>query len=264
MERVLAAADLLMGTEQQSVRAVQNDEIDFLRLYGVIWRGRKFILIRTATVAVLVVTYAILTARLPPDKSPLPNVYKPEALLLVNDNGSSGLSSALSSSGHGNLASLAGVSTGGTYGALAVRLLQSGTILDPIATEFHIAQRYHIRRSVIDSSRGALLTFDTKTGTVNVSYQDCDPKFATELVNRMVELLQAQFSDIGGNRNITRKELLEQKLVHVKAQIDRLSVEVAAFQRTHDFLTVSSLATEQVMILRSPAYARSGITWRNS
>ena len=243
-----------MSNEQYRRPAELDEEIDLLSLYGVIWRGRKIIISITAVVAVLIIGYAVITIKLPPDKSPLPNLYKPQALILINNSSSSGLASAISSSGLGSLASLAGVSAGGGYGELAVKLLESPDILDPIAKRFHIAERYHIKSFIVGNSRNALLkhssaVFDPKTNTVTVSYQDYDPKFATDVVNAMVELLAKQFTTIGGNRNLTREDLLGQKVADVKAQITRLSDEVAAFQRQHGLLSVTALATEQATAL---------------
>jgi tyrosine-protein kinase Etk/Wzc len=193
---------------------------------------------------------------LPPEINPLPTVYTPHALLLVNDSDSgSGLSSLISSSGLGGLASMAGISAGGGgYGQLAVKLAVSKTVLDIITEEFGIVERYKINKSVVSNARKAIqehlsVEYDEDTKTISISYEDYDPEFARDLVNRMVELLDSRFASIGGNRNRTQMSMLEEKLADVRAEMSRIEAEIQAFQTRHGVLDVQSLATEQVTVL---------------
>lgn len=232
-----------------------EDEIDLLAVVGVLWKRKFLILGITITVALAVFVYALISIKLPPEKSPLPNLYKPEALILVNDNQAGGsLQSALTSAGIASLAGLARASAGGWYGALAVKLLARSTILDSVAERFDIAQRYKIGESVKGNTRKAILSkatfdFDIDTSTLAIAYEDIDPDFATEVVNYFVELLDRKFATIGGNRNIRQRDLLETKLAEVQDEISRTEEELQAFQRKHGILSPQILATEQVALL---------------
>lgn len=231
-----------------------SGEIDLLSLFGVLWRGRWAIIGITGTVAILIIAYAVISMKLPPDQSPLPNVYEPQALILIHGpTGLGSLSSVLSSSGLSGLGSLAssnGVTTGGGYGDLAVKLLQSPTILDPVASQMHIAKRYHITAAIQDNSRRVLLShsdfsFDPQTNTVSIGYRDYDAKFATRVVNSFVDILSAKFAKIGGTLDLAQEKLLEQKVLDVKAEITKLSDELETFQKEHGVLSASALITEQ-------------------
>lgn len=94
-----------------------EDEIDLCELFGVIWRGKRLILIVSALFAVAAAIYAINQ----------PNLYKSEALLAPAEReGSGGLASLAGQ--FGGLASLAGVNLGGDGSnktQLAIEVLKS-------------------------------------------------------------------------------------------------------------------------------------------
>jgi uncharacterized protein involved in exopolysaccharide biosynthesis len=201
----------------------------------------------------MAVIYSVGSLLLPPGKSYYPNIYKPEAMMLVNSPPSSaGLSSMLSASGVSGLADLAGLSVGGQeYGELAVAIAKSNTILDALIEKFDLVARYGIKNSPKTLTRMALLkrysaTYDDKTGLLRINYKDRDPEMARDLVNYAVGLLDQRFTMIGGNRNVLKKEQLELKLADVQAEMTRIENEIQDFQRQHGVITVDSIATEQV------------------
>ena len=239
-------------SEAKNTDITLEDEIDLLELLGVLFRHKWWIIIITFLAAAGAVGFSILTLKLPPEKNPLPNVYKPSALILINEESSGGAASLLASSGLGNLAGLAGVSTGSSYGLLAEKLIKSKSTLDEIAVQFDVAQKYEVTKSVVGNSRKALLerlsvNFEPDTSTLTIAYEDYDPVYARDIVNRFVELLDDRFASIGGNKNITRKNLLEQKLAEVDVEIARFEAQIQRFQQEHGTLDVESLAREQVM-----------------
>lgn len=235
---------------------IEEDEIDLLALFGVLFRYRLLIIIITLVSALGAVGFSVLSLVLPPEKSPLPNKYRPEALILVQDQQQGGgLSSMISSSGLGALAGMAGISAGGSgYGELAVKLLKSKSILDKIAEEFNLVERYKIEKHFISGPREIILEssnfdYDAKTNTITISFEDSDPVFATAMVNRMVELLDKRFSSIGGNKSLTLKNLLEEKLAGVSAEMSRFEARIQDFQQEHGVLSIEELATEQITML---------------
>ena len=241
-------------SEEQNDSYIEEDEIDLLSLFGVLFRYKLFIIITTFISALGVVAFSILSLRLPPEKSPLPNKYRPEALILVQDQQQGGVSSMLSSSGLGTLAGLAGVSPGSSYGELAVKLLKSKSILDKIVEEYKIVEKYKIKEHLKAASRQVILNnsrfeYDNKTKTITISFEDIDPVFAANVVNRLVELLDQRFATIGGNRNLTQKNLLESKLTDVSTEMARLEASIQDFQLKHGVLSIEELAKEQITML---------------
>jgi len=237
----------------ETVNQEDDDEINLLDLLATLLRQKKLIIGTTLAVSAGAVLLAIGSLLLPPEKSYLPNLYTPKAAMLINTPASGGgLSSALASSGLSSLAGLAGVSAGGqSYGELSVYLSGSNTFLDAIVDRFGLIKRYKIKKNVRTESRKALkeklgASFDEKTGVLTLTYEDIDPEFARDVVNYGVELLDARFRTIGGNKNQLKKDQLEEKLGDVKAEMNRLEGGIQAFQQKYGVISIESLATEQI------------------
>ena len=187
----------------------EDDEISLIDLLAVLLR-RKWMIIGICVAAMIfAVVISVISLVLPPEKSFLPNEYTPKAQMLINnDSSSGGLSSMLSSSGLGSLANLAGVnvSGGSSNSALAGYLVNSNTIQDAVVDKFDLITRYKIEKSPRASSREALKkklssNYDDDTGVFSVSFTDIDPKFAQEVVNYVVDLLEQRFLDLGIDQN---------------------------------------------------------------
>jgi uncharacterized protein involved in exopolysaccharide biosynthesis len=118
----------------------KDDEISLIDLFAVLWHRKAMIIAITLIAMIGVVVFALLSLSLPTETSPLPHVYTPAALMLINNSSSSGggMASMLSGSGLGGLAGLAGVSTGSTFSDLAIYLVGTNTLLDSVVDEFDL------------------------------------------------------------------------------------------------------------------------------
>ena len=229
-------------------------DISLLDLAATLLKHKRLIIWVTCCATAVVLLFSILSLLLPSDTSYLPNVYKPKATMLVNSNGTSDISSMLASTGLSSLAGMAGLSSGSSYGDLSVYIAKSNSILDAVIDKFSLTARYKIKQSPKTDTRKVLLKhytaeYDDKTGILTISFEDRDPQLACDLVNYAVSLVDQRFTMIGGNRNLTRKEQLEQKLADVQAGMTRLESEIQDFQKKHGMLTVDIAASEQVQTL---------------
>lgn len=220
----------------------QDDEISLIDLFAVLWHRKVMIIAITGIAIIGVLIFSILSLKLPPEKSFLPNKYTPQAQMLINDSSSSsgGLSSALSSSGLGSLASLAGVnvSGGSSYSALASYFVGSNSLLDQVIQKFNLIERYEIEKHPIAESRKALKevlhsSFDEDTGVFTVNFTDIDPVFARDVVNYVVGLLEERFFELGIDKNkLTQKNLEENikssydQILSLQTQIHELEMSV--------------------------------------
>ena len=231
---------------------LDSDEISFVDFFTVIFKRKKFILAFSITGMIGVFVFSVLSILLPPEKSFLPNFYTPRAIMLINESSSDGLSSALASTGISDLASLVGISSGGTsYGSLSTYIVNIESYLDEIVNKFNLVERYGITKFPQTNSRKELkkhlfAEYTEATGVLTLSFEDIDPQFATDVVNFAVELLDRQFTVIGGNRNQTRKVQLEEKLADVAIEMKRLENEIEAFQTKYGVISIESLATEHI------------------
>ena len=146
---------------EQEIKEKQDDEISLIDLFAVLLRWKWLITIITGIACIAVVIVCVISLKLPPEDSFMPNKYTPKAQMLINNKDSSGssLSSMLSSSGLGSLASLAGVNVSGggvSYSSLAQYLVNSNTIQDSVVQKFNLIERYKIKKFPVASSREAL------------------------------------------------------------------------------------------------------------
>lgn len=208
----------------------------------------------TGVSAIAVVAFSILTLMLPPEKSPLPNKYKAQAILIVQESKSIGLDSVVAALGL-TLPEQAGGPYGGLdYGQLALMVLNSRILLDPLVEEFDIINKYAITENIKTASRLAILyraefDYNRSSGVLTISYESIDPVFSSNMVNRMVELLNSWFLTQGGTTRQKQKDLLEKKIAEVSMEIADLENEIQEFQRTYGVLTVEELAAAQSQVL---------------
>jgi tyrosine-protein kinase Etk/Wzc len=227
----------------------EDDGIDFSRVFALISQFKKFILLFGSSLSVLVLLFVLITAIIPPELSPLPNIYKPVSTILINEDPSSDIFPYF-------LMSTAGASKNGiaiskfSYGELAIRLVKSKAILDVISDEFHIAERYHIESGKKVKSREAILKhldvdYDDKTMIVTLSYEDYNPEFASKVTNRIVGELEAKFNSLDIARNTGQKEILESKINDVRLTIASLESDIKIYQKKYGFIDVETLAEEE-------------------
>ena len=221
---------------------------------SILFKYKWLIIGITGVTTILVVAFSIITLALPPEKSPLPNRYEARATLIVQESETTGLDSVVASLG----LALPGGAEGGygslEYGQLAVMVLNSRIILDPLVKEFDIIERYGITENIRTVSRNAILNraefdYSRTTGVLTVSYESIDPAYSSDMVNRMVELLNDWFLTRGGTTKQKQKELLENKLAEVSTEIADLENEIQDFQRRYGVLTVEELAATQSAVL---------------
>ena len=220
--------------EENELTQNSEDEISLIDLFAVLLHYKKMIIIACSVAAVAVVLYSIITIVLPPEKSPLPNQYTPQAHMLIKESGSGGgLSSALSSSGMGALAGMAGInmSAGATNSSLAVFLASSNSFLDAVTDKFGFVERLKIKKNIRANSRKVLkkklsANYDEDTGIFSVSFTDIDPVFAKSVVDFSVDWLGERFDELGLDNNKIQKENLEKNIQLCYNEILRLEHEV--------------------------------------
>jgi len=217
-----------------------DDEISLLDLAAVLWRWKWLIIGVTGLVMLGAVVYAVISKKLPPEKSYLPDMYTSSAMMLISEDSNKGSSALnqLASSGLGNLAGLAGLSgSGGSkYSKLAVYLAGSDSFLDVLIQEFDLTNRYKIKKFPKTESRKLLkkrLTakLDDKSGIFSLTFKDIDPAFAQQVVDFAVAYYEQRFSEMGLDKHKLEKEGLEKSLQAALEEIKRLESEAAGLER---------------------------------
>lgn len=227
--------------ENPVIQNENDDEISLIDLFAVLLKHKFLIIGMTGLAMIAAVIISIISLKLPPEKSFLPNKYTPKAQMLINNDSSSsgGLASMISSSGLGSLAGLAGVnvSGGASNSALAGYLVSSNSVQDAVVDKFNLIERYKIEKSPRASSREALkklLTsnYDTDTGVFTISFTDIDPEFAREVVNFVVGLVEERFNELGIDQNKLQEENLKENIQRSYDEIRSLEKQIQTLEHS--------------------------------
>ena len=221
-----------METQIDSTNGNNNsqDEISLLDLFGVLLHYKFLIIGMTAFGAIFSVIIAIVSLKLPPEKSFLPNQYSPSAVMLITESSSgSSMPSGLSS-----LASIAGVNIGGersSNSSLAKYLASSNLLFDALNDEFGFTERFEIEKSPVANTRKALSkklssNYDDDSGIFKISFTDIDPIFAQQVVNFSVDWLMDKFNELGIDKNNIQKTNLEKNIDLTYQEILKLDQQI--------------------------------------
>jgi len=229
--------------------------VSLISIIRVLWHRRWLVIGTTFAGAVGVVAFSVASLILPPAQSPLPNVYTPQAVVLVREgNDASSLRSSFQDN-LGGMAAIAGLGqASSSMGELAVALLETRSVLNDVVEEVGFIERYQIVEAPKTSARKALLAnsefdYDSVTRLLRIKYEDIDPQFATAVVNSFVDRLNERFVRIGGSRAVTRRDILQEKLAEVETRIRELEAEIVQFQRTNGVLDVRTITERQAQTL---------------
>lgn len=215
-------------------------EFNILDVIKYCWRKKWLFIISIIIAAILLVTFSIVSLKMEPAKSPLPNKYTSTAKLLVREtSGTSGIPSSISS-----LASLGGINLGSmgaesSNGVLLTTIANTNTFKDSIIDEFNLVTRYKIKKHFKTDSRKELdkkmsIKVDEETNVLSVSFTDIDPEFAKRVVVFAVDLLVKEFYSVNeDDNNINLKNYQEamdssfQKIVQYQKDIQNLELSVS-------------------------------------
>jgi tyrosine-protein kinase Etk/Wzc len=239
---------------QQSHSSERTVLEGILHYIAILLKYKWLILIISGLAAALVVLYSLISIILPPKISPLPNKYTAQAVLLVQGTPTGSLDSVIASLGLALPEQAGSPTTAPDYGQIALMVLNSKIIVDQLIDDFDIVRKYRIQEGDRTSARtavlkGAQFNYTKASGVLTVSYEATDPVYAKDMVNRMVELLNDWFVSKGGTTKLKQKNMLEQKIAEVSADIAKLEAQIRDFQKQYGVLTVEELAASQSKVL---------------
>lgn len=235
--------------------------ISLVDLLVVLYKRKWLILSVTLVSAVLVLAVNLVGKYLPPD-SPwnwLPDVYEPRAEILVKceQPGAGSIGSLLSSEDFSSLASLLGMTGGGGINknaGLVLDLLNGNTLKDQIAEEYRFVERYELKENPRTASRDMISNalgseYRSESNILVISYADVDPVFATQVLNRIVELLEKRFRDLTLEDVRNRRAFIEGRLSEAEQEYKRSQDELVAFQKAYGIVDLSAQAAGYLSLL---------------
>jgi len=219
--------------ENTSVIQKKEDEgIGFWDVFAVIWRWKVIIIVITLFAMISVVIFLIISIRLPPETSPLPNLYTSQAYMLVTEGRA--LAGRETILGYGGR-------RGQTYADLAIFLLRSNTLLDSVIDDFSMMGRYGYNGVHTTLTRGILRhglgpRHNGENGVLSISFTHTDPVLARDVVNFVVVHLENRFTELGIDRKRVEQERLELHLAEVFQNILLLDEERRRLEQSVAFI----------------------------
>ena len=214
----------------------KNEGISFWDLFAVVWRRKAMIIAITVFAMIGAVIFSIISIRLPPEVSPLPNVYTSRAYMLITE----GRAPA------GDRETLLGYGSrrGQTYAALAMFLLRSNTLVDSVIDDLAQIRRGDYNGLHATVTRGVLRgglgpRHDERSGVLSVSFTHTDPVFARDVVNLTVVNLENRFIELGVDRSRAEQDALEMHLVEVFQNILLLDEERRRLEQSVAFIPLT-------------------------
>jgi tyrosine-protein kinase Etk/Wzc len=234
-------------TQQQETTLITS----LLKYVAILLRYRWMIVGITIASAVGVLSFALLSLFLPPERSPLPNYYFADAQMLLSRGSSQSVSaSVLSALG----VSIPGAGSGPDYGLIALEVLHSRSFIDAIVERNDLIDYYGISTELRAVSRDVVVShmyvdFSDQTGILTIGYEDISPQFAAQVTDSIVNELLEWFADRGGSDNLLAIQTMEQKLQEVEQTISALEAEITSFQTRYGVLRVEEIAETQASLL---------------
>lgn len=250
-------------TKTSSERSLADGALYYLNIF---LRYRILIALTTAGITAATVAFCVVSLRLPPDESPLPNYYAAQSVILIQPNNQSDIADTIIEA--------LGLSSNNRYsnsfdnGALVMEILRSRTLIDTLIAEFDLGDRYGTGNANKGKSRLAVLgrcniAYARNTGVMRISFVDTDPVFAMRVVNRVVELANDWFSENRSQAKIKKLQGLEEKLASVKEDIAVISKRMKSLPDIDPnySLYASELAVQQrIYDTLSPQYEAVKLT----
>ena len=245
------------GAAELPEAAAHDDALSLLDLVGVLVKRRRLIVIVTVAGTLLVFGYVLLS-RVLPAASPwnlLPDIYRPDAKVLLADEDSSGLASlGLGADGSGALGQLLGVTAGNSSAALAQELLAGRTIHDRIIDEFGLIERFRAADHPRSAARSLVANamqyeFDPDSAILTIAYEDPDREFAAAALARILVLLEQRFRTLTMETVLLRKQHVEERLAAVGADRQAAQDRLVAFHRATGIVDIQEQSAESGLLV---------------
>lgn len=224
----------------------ETDTISLLDIVKVLVKHWKFIFFSTVIAGALIVGYNLYCMRSEPGApyNSLPTVYTPEVIVRVQGEGTGSTSGLLANQNLITIASGGSSSSANPQIQLAIKLLNGDTLIDQVVKEFNIIEKYNIKDQIKSKSRkaitGSLQTeSDDQTETLTIGFTHTDKVFATNIVNRILELLEKRFKELTIEPIETKKEFLENQLRETEEKLSEAQDQLLDFQQKHGIVGAS-------------------------
>jgi uncharacterized protein involved in exopolysaccharide biosynthesis len=226
----------------------QDDEIDLVELFLILWNRKFFIVGLSGFITVLVALHQLYIAV---------EIFKSDAKILpIKSSGSSGMLAQL-----GGLASFVGVEAPKSENTTEL-IMKSRSFAQKVVEEFDLSTRWECTfQEAVKSIQDGALTVEVskKDPLITVAWEDKDPEFAQRVVTRVLEMAQTEMANHAANQKLDQVTFLEGRVTDAKKEMTRAEDELQAFQEQHEGVQIEKQAEAliaQIQMLKADQQAK--------
>jgi len=225
-----------MAEEQSRPRPYDEEEINLLDYWRVIWKYRWLIGILSSTSVLAALIFGLLS----------PKIYESRVTILSpRETGSGGLLSALGAAGIAQ--QIAGVSIPSLVPNrdLLISVLKSRLIAKDVVERFNLKERYKTiaLEEVVEAAKNIPKVSATKEGLIEIKVEDTDPKMAADMANFYVERLDGLVSKFGTTAVSRQRRFISGQLEKTGKELKAAEEELRAFQEKNRAVSIGQQAS---------------------
>jgi uncharacterized protein involved in exopolysaccharide biosynthesis len=196
----------------------------------------------------------VVSTRMPPSKSWLPDRYTATASVLVRSENTGRLFSALATSEYAGALELSGKPLVGFSGEAAALFAMSTDSIRAVSEKLKLAKSFGLPadsepavvRKVLD---GLQVGFVLPASVININYTDIDPRRAEQVVRSIMETMIERSKIVDAERAIGISRLLDTRIVSVQNEIEKSEKSLDAFVAEHGIFPGRTIPREKALEL---------------
>ena len=225
-----------MAEEQSRPRPYDEEEINLLDYWRVIWKYRWLTGFLCSTSVLAALIFGLLS----------PKIYESRVTILSpRETGSGGLLSALGAAGIAQ--QIAGVSIPSLVPNrdLLISVLKSRLIAKDVVERFNLKERYKTiaLEEVVEAAKNIPKVSATKEGLIEIKVEDTDPKMAADMANFYVERLDGLVSKFGTTAVSRQRRFISGQLEKTGKELKAAEEELRAFQEKNRAVSIGQQAS---------------------
>lgn len=218
-------------------------------------KGKWAIIIPTICAMIFSFSFAMITKKVDPQKSPMPDRFTSSCEMIFLQTGTSNPFSQSTSP----LVALTGAANSTNTPALLLQNLILGeTFLLELAAspEFNLYEIYEIQQpqktNLVNRLRQAFqFEIDETSQIMKVSYTDIDPELAWKILSKAIPLLEERYKTLFRNQVNARSSFIADQIKDAEDNLAKANAELSAFQKEHGIYDFQSQIQNQFSIYTS-------------
>lgn len=220
---------------EQTERWAQDDEINLLDYWRVIWRHKWLIGVLCFASILGALTFSLYS----------PKIYESTATILTpREGGGSNLLSALGASGLAQQIAGIGIPSLTPNRDVFISILKSRTIAEEMVSQFKLKDYYKSKHAedAIKSLQDATKVSLSKEGVISVKVEDTDPKMAADIANAYTDHLDRLVARFGTGTAGNQRRFISEQLAKTQQELKGAEETVRQFQEKNRAVLLGDMA----------------------